>query len=467
MPSSSFRVASAVVLVAAVGLALSATALAQPAPQPGAGSSAQQPQRPERGRGGGGGGGGGMGMFGGMMGGGGGRGPSVSKADVERIGKALSMDKQQLEAATLLHEAYVSDYEAYAQDVRTKMEDLRREAREAQDPAAWQAMGQEMRKAAAKRTELEGKFLGEMKDVLNPAQAERWPGIERMRTRERTIGMGMLASERVDVVRQVESLKLDESKMKELQPVLEQYAAELDRELKARNTLYESAQGQAQEILTSGDTAKMTKMIEDARAAAIKVREVNRRYARQVELMLPDDKREIFAAAVKRESYPAVYREGRTVRAIKGVQEYTDLTAEQKQAITTIVETHARELAGLQSRMERAQDDRETSIKPDEVVASFMGGGGGGGGGGRGMGRGMMGMLDTPELEELRTKRRELDTTTMDKVKALLTPEQKTRLEGEDNDSDARPPRARNRDTGEGAAPARRSRPAQPANQQS
>lgn len=463
MTLPALRIAS---VAAVVGLSLSAATFAQTTPPGGAG--AQQPQRPERGRGGGGGGGMG-GMFGGMMGGGGGRGPSVSKADVDRIGKILSMDKQQLEAATLLHEAYVSEYETYAQEVRTKMEDLRREARDAQDPSAWQAMGQEMRKAATKRTELEGKFLTDMKEVLTPAQAEKWPSIERMRTRERTIGMGMMAGERVDVVRQVENLKLDPAKAKELEPVLEQYAADLDRELKARNALYEAAQGQAQDILMSGDTAKMTKMIEDARAAATRVRDVNRRYSRQVEALLPEDKQAEFARVVKRESYPMVYREGRTARTLKGVQEFTDLTAEQKQAIATIVETHGRELAGLQTRMEQAQDQRETSIKADEVVATFMGGGGGGGGG-RGMGRGMMGLLDSPELDELRTKRRELDTTTLDKVKALLSPEQKTRLEGDEEEGDGagRGPRGRNRDGGgEGGRPARPGREGRPPSQES
>jgi hypothetical protein len=420
-----------VLAVAGLSLGAGLPALAQSGSGSGSGQTAQPRQdRPQRGGGGGGMFGGMGGMFGGM-----GRGAGVSQADLDRIGAMVGMDKAQLEAAGMLREAYVAELEAYGQQVREKMDDLRREAREAggADPSIWRDMGEEMRKAQARRQEMEAKLLTDMQDLLTPQQAEKWPAVERMRTRERSIGMGMMSGERVDVIRQVEQLELDEKAAKELAPVLEQYSIDLDRELKARNALFEANQGQIQEIFTSGDTAKATKLIEDARAAAVKVRDVNRRYARQIENMLPEAKRAEFATAVKRESFPAIYRTGRAGRTLERAAALDDLTAEQKTSIAQVMESHTREMASIQSQMERAYEQRETSIKADEVVGMFMGGMGGGGR------RGMGGLMDTPELEDLRTRRRDLETASLDKVRALLTDAQKERLDNRDDAERASP----------------------------
>ena len=416
-----YRVLSVLsVLAAVVGTPLAALAQTAPRPQSTPGSTNRQPQDNPRRAGGGGWGGGGFG---------GGRtfDISVTTVEMDRYGKMLGLDKQQQEAVKLLHDAYAADFADQADKMRTKMEDMRQEAREAQDPSMWQQMGEEMQKFRTKRTEMESAFFDDVKAVLTPAQAEKWPTVERTRRRESTIGRGLMSGERVDLVKVVDDLKLSDAAKAPLNAVLDQYSADLDRELVARNAVYDEAQNSFRDMFSGNmDQAKMTKTFEDGRAAALKVREVNNRFARQIEPLLPEDKRAAFADTVRRESFPTVYRTSQATRVVEAAPKIDTLTAEQKQTIQSIVDSFNRESAAINKQLETAIVEREASIKPDEIMGRFGMGGGGGGGGGRGGFGG--GMFDSEKISELRTQRRDLETATVDKIRAALTEEQQAEL---------------------------------------
>lgn len=444
---------SLALLIAVVGAPVAALAQSGGArPQAPSGGDRQPQDSPRRGGGGGGG-------FGGMGGFGGGRmfDVSVTTVEMDRYGKMLGLDKQQQEAVKLLHDAYAADFAAQADKMRTKMEDMRQEAREAQDPSMWQQMGEEMQKFRTKRTEMENAFFDDVKAVLTPAQAEKWPTVERTRRRESTIGRGLMSGERVDLVKVVDDLKLSDAAKAPLNAVLDQYSADLDRELVARNAVYDEAQNSFRDMFTGNmDQAKMTKTFEDGRAAALKVRDVNNRFARQIEPLLPEDKRAAFADTVRRESFPTVYRTSQATRVVEAAPKIDTLTAEQKQIIQSIVDTFNRESAAINKQLETAIVEREASIKPDEIMGRFGMGGGGGGGGRGGFGGGM---FDSEKISELRTQRRDLETATVDKIRAALTEEQQAELpqrggdrgdagggDGRGGDQGDQPRQRRNRD---------------------
>jgi hypothetical protein len=386
---------------------------------------------------------GGFGGFGGRFGNAG-----ITDADLKSYAAILNLDKSQMEAAKLLLEAHQQELDAQQDAARDKMDTARREAREAQDPAAFGKMAAQMQTFRAERQKLEDRFLSDLKETLTPEQAAKWPIVEQTRRREKTMPRGLIAGERVDVIKQVERLKLDDKTKSELKPMLEQYAQELDKELITRNTLADAAQAGAGEAFANMDAAKITKTWEDARAASMRVRDVNRKYARQIEPLLPEDQREAFVEAARRESYPTVYRPTLASRSFDRVSRIGDLSTEQKDTLKTLRENFDRELSALQKQMEAAHDQREASIKPSEVIATMSRGGGGGGGGGRGL----AGLMDTEQMRDLRDKRQTLERSTVEKVRAMLTPEQREKiLDNEDDDrgdrdDTDRPRRQRNQD---------------------
>lgn len=432
------------VLAACAACSLSVLAenvLAQGAPQPG-GDGARQPNRGGDGQRRGGFGGGGM--FGGGMG----RmtEPAVSSEDLERYGKMVNLDKAQQQTVKDLYDAYKADTDAMMKSARDKIDAIREEARD--DPSRWQELGEEMQKIRTKRTEMEKSFFNDVKLTLTPEQQEKWTGVERLRRRETSIGRGLMSGERVDLVRIVEDLKLKPEQAQPLQATLDQYATDLDRELTARNEVYDRAQGNIRQMMTGGDPEAMQKMMDEGRAASKKVRDVNNRYARQIEGMLPEDAKAKYQEAVKRASFPMIYRPTYANRVIDAAADMADLTAEQKQSITEIKERYAREIGTINAKLETESVKREESVTAADMMGGF----------GRGGGRGGM---ESEEMQTLRNQRRELDTTTIDRIEALLTPEQKAKLPERNADGEGRRPRGGENDAGgnnNGDQPRRRPR---------
>jgi hypothetical protein len=425
----SFR-SKSIALVAFSACSLFALADSVLAQQPGGGGGNQpgngqrQPgQRGNRNNGGQPGGGGGFGGGGGMFGGG--RAmfdPSVSTEDMDKYGKVLNLSKAQQTAVKALHDSFVQDYTTAAEKVRDEMDAIREDARE--DPSRFQEIGELMTKFRTKRADMEKAFFTDVKTTLTPEQATQWPAIERMRRRETSMNRGMMSGERVDLIKIVEGLKLSAEQKKGVDPVLEQYSVDLDRELVARNDYQDKMQGQMRDMFgPNADQSKAEKMLTDGRAIANKLRDVNKRYSRQVENALPDEASKTkFQSEVRRESYPQIYRQSRSTRQIDEALALKSLSAEQKASIEGIKSGLDRDVSGVNQKMETAYEQREQSLTASDIMGRF-GGGGGGGPGGRG--RGGFGMVDSEELTTLRDQRDDLEKAAVDKVMAILNEEQK------------------------------------------
>lgn len=438
--SARFMLISAVAAMSVGSLVLAQSQPAGGGNQPGA--SGERPRRQ------GGGGGGAGGMMGGM-----GRvfETSVSKDQMGRYAELLGLDDAQKTAVMDLYDAYKADYEASVKSAQQKLQDLRDEARD--DPTRWADLRDEMQKLRDQRNKAESAFFDDVKTALTPAQAEKWPGIERMRRRESSVGRGMMSGERLDLVRVVEDLKLPPEQAKSLSATLDQYSVDLDRELVIRNEAYDKAQESFREMMTGGDPEAIQKIMDQGRAASMKVRDVNKRYVRQIEGQISDEAaRAKFQDAIKRASFPAIYRPTIATRTIDAAEKLPDLSAEQKQSIADIKGRLAREAGAINQKMELAYTAREETITSADIMGRFGRGGGGGGQGGGGGRGGAGGMFDNEETTKLREERRGLERAALEKIQALLTEEQKAKLPSTGgDDGEERPRRDRGGDAG-GAA---------------
>lgn len=335
--------------------------------------------------------------------------PSVTSDQIRDYSKRLALTSEQQEVVGMLFEAYQTDFAAKARQARDRMEALRDEARETQDPTIWGDMGAERQRFAGERTKMEQAFFTDLKDVFTPEQANAWTRIERERRRQESMPMGVLSGERVDVVRLTETLDLSDDQRRALEPVLDQYQEELDRELVARDVIYIEAQGRMREFFTGGgDEASLQQLVERGRTAGGRVRDVNRRFSRQVEQMLPEEQRESFVSAVKRESFPMVYGpRSYGQRVLEAAVDIEGLTESQRTAIAAAREQYTRDAATINARMERAIEEQEATFD----LAQMRQGG-------------WFRMANEGPMGDLRRERRELDDTVVDKVRALLTPEQ-------------------------------------------
>jgi hypothetical protein len=396
------------------------------------------PVHAQGGRGGGGGGGG----FGGP---GGGMAqlfdPSVSTKELDSYAVTLGLDKSQKEAVKALFDAYQQQFNAAAKTARAKFDAAREEARD--DPSVWRDIQPQMDAFRKTRDDMEKSFFSDVKSVLNDQQTARWPAVEREHRREHTVSRGLLSGERVDLIKLVDDLKLPADAKKTLDPTLEQYAIELDKALIARNEAFDKMQGRMRDLFQGDISKELEDMFNKSRETAIGVRDVNRKYQRTIEASLSEDKKAAFVSAFKAESYPRIYRPSYASRVIDAAAGMADLEDSQKQSISSIKETYARDTGAINKDLEAATEEQEKSITPQNLRNMF----------GPGAGQGKLG--------DLMTRRRELDRDTEEKVKALLNDKQKEKLpqRGNNNDPNAGGGR-RGQGGAQGDAPARRNRPA-------
>jgi len=339
---------------------------------------------------------------------------ALNSRDLGRYADILGLDPEQREVVEVLFEGYMDEFQAGIQEFRDEMNAIREEMRDERGgPERWQAMGELMETFREKGERLQSTMLGDMRAILTTEEEEHWPRVERAIRRDQTLRRGFLSGERVDVVRLVDRLELGESEEAELDSVLIQYEIELDKALEARNDMQEDAMEDIRELFQSGDEEKMQDMMDKGRKASARVRDVNKRYFRQIESMLAGDARYQFEEAYKQAAFPQVYRGQRGGRVLESVGNFDDLTEDQQRTLTAIRNDYEREIGAINTEHAKAIEENEMTM----TVRDFFRRGRGDRGGDRGPG------------SEFNDRKRELDDKTLESVKQILSAEQVERME--------------------------------------
>jgi hypothetical protein len=348
-------------------------------------------------------GGGGGGMFGNAMS------APVSKGDIEKMAKTLNLSTDQQTAAQSLLDGYLAGYQKKADDLRAEMREMGQNG----DFSEMRTKGQEFRKY---RAESEKQFFADVKNLLNKNQTEQWATFERSHKREQSMGRGMMSGERADVISLVEKMKLPADKMKAVQPALDAYANELEKPIDRRNEIQDRFMNDVDMgslFRGDGDDATRKKaedLIKEGREAASAIRDINRKYAKQVENILGGDEGTKFADEFHKASFPTIYGNPRYVdRAFTAALDMKDLQPNQVEGIKALQEKYKRDVKPMDEASEKAQEEREANFS-FQNMQNFRGG------------------QNDEAAQEARRKRRELDDDAITKLKAILTPEQAGKL---------------------------------------
>jgi len=373
----------------------------------------------------GGGGGRGRGMFGGgenMI-------PPVSLRQVEQFSKIVGMTADQKEAADALLEGYSQQAAVAAKAMRQASDKARESMRDGgqADPAVWQGVQDAMTTFRDERKKLDDGLMNDMKAILSPEQVEKWPAVERAHRREGTLRWGRMSGERVDLVDLTQKQTLPEESREQVLPLLIQYEEDLDRELLRRNELYQTSMEKMGELRRRGDMDAMQDMIEKGREAGKRVRELNRKYFRQIMDSLPEDNKAPFQVAFKEASYPDVFRKGYAGRVAEAAGAMVDLSSDQKDKVGEIAKRYQTALAPLNEKTAVAQEESEEKFNLREMAGR--------------------GWRQEGPVADLRRERRDLDSKLIGEIKGVLSEEQATRLpERTEDEEGADRQRGRNRE---------------------
>lgn len=353
----------------------------------------------------------------------------VTNREIDLFTQVAGLTTDQKEAAKTILEGYQVNFRSRSNRVQRDMDRVREKFQETRDPSVWLELRTTMQDFRAERAAMEEQFFSDFKSLLTPQQVERWPAIERAHRRSRTLGRGMISGERADLIQIMESSAFPVDVQATVLPVLGDYEEALDRALIARNKAYDEVADAFQQGGMGDGFARVQELFAKGREASVRVRELNRRYARQIMDMLPEPSKEAFDLAFKRASYPDVYRPTSAGRQINAAEQFTDLDDTQKESLSAVKATYARSLAAINEKMAAAITKREEEFDPRQMMQQRMGRGGRGGGQG-----------DNDQTADLRREKRALDETTAANLRKILREDQVGRLpqEGDDEAGDRR-----------------------------
>ena len=339
--------------------------------------------------------------------------PNVNARQLRQYAKLLALSPDQIAAAEALLAGYETEYLAAIKRFQEIQQAANQEFMQSGDMQEVQGAVQDAIKKFNKRTAaLETSLMNDLKAILEPAQAEEWPRVERMHRRLSTINWGSISGESVDIADLVEGLRLRPEQAATIAPVLAQYELDLDRELKSRNALIEE---QLRDWLEGGianfDLEKMKKQATDLREAGRKIVELNKRYVAQVQPLVPAEFQAEFAQKVKLASHPMVYRQSYADRVLDAALRLPDLDTSQREALTILADTHRRDAGAINDRWAAAITDNELNPTDDNPFAAMM-----------------PNRQLPPAIKDAKEARDALDQRTIDAVTALLSEAQRAKL---------------------------------------
>lgn len=350
---------------------------------------------------------------------GGPNGPEISKKSVERYANLLGLDPTQREAANALQQAYSEASQKISQEMQESFKAVQDEAQDGDHSAVLEKMPDIMRKHGEKRAVLQKSFLDDLKSLLTPKQEEGWPKLERLRRREghgSGMGVGMVSGSGIDLTELLPKLKLPETETVTLEDTLEQYQQDLDKAIIEREKSRADRDGnEPGNVRVEFDMEKMKARNTEEREHAIKIRDLNRQYARRIGALLTDESRAKLDEEFKKRSFRQIFKEPYPAKLLGSALKFDDLDANQKKALLAEQETYYREVASLNEKWMHALDKAETEGKAGGM---FM----------------LPGMgSESEELTAARKARRELDDKTAQRVKTALNEKQREKLPKKNN----------------------------------
>lgn len=347
----------------------------------------------------------------------------ISRRSLDDYAQILSLTPEQKESVKALHEGYTAAHAEARKEMSKAYAAAMEKVQETQD---WQVLQKElprqMRAIGETIEKLEKGFLDDVRALLDARQDEKWVRVERHRRRENGTRMAMVSGQGVDLVRVLNTLKIDPAAAPELQDSVERYEADMDRaiaamqgfqkEQEAKYADFEIDMSKMQELMKEGERM-LREMVERARA----LRDVNRQYARLIESALAEEQRPAFRAEVNRRTYPLVYRESWESKAISAALGFNDLAADQRSALTALTADYRSEAEGLNREWASAVQAQENKTGGQALEWTAM-----------------MGGQDEEtrrvkaETNRARAARKDLDKRIRTKLMAILTEGQQDRL---------------------------------------
>lgn len=341
--------------------------------------------------------------------------PGFTTKDLEHASQLFGFDEVQREIAGEMVNEYLGRMGAGVEQMTTILRAAEDEFEDTRDIAIWDDFRDRTQAFEQRKDMITKQLMADLRLLLTTEQEMRWPRFERDLRRMATIDEGGLVSgEAVDLVALLDEMGVDGEAREVIASIENQYVTELDRALITRNEVYEESTDKAFERFTTegfDDFEKVMdyfrELLEDAMIQAVRVRDINLRYAATIGRALSPEIGEEFADRFNELCYPRVYRVSTTDRAFETILSFEDLAEEQRGRVLEAQTRYRQSRERLDANWARAIAEQEEERDVMRVMGIEP---------------------STEATRETRTARRELDRTAYEQVLQVLSEDQARRL---------------------------------------
>jgi hypothetical protein len=286
----------------------------------------------------------------------------------------------------------------------------------------FQLMAKEMpaiaKEAMNKARAIEKSFFEDLKALLTPEQEAKFNLVEYHRRRETWLRIGLRSGQGVDLIEALEKNKIDPKSNPELNEAVNAYMENVDKLLRPVEGLLDEAMTKMFDKMGKGDFMTMADAFVPMDDQAKKIRDLNRDAARKILPLLSEKDRAAVDLDIKRRSFPRIYKESNPERAMAAALKFDDATQDQKDAIKSLMESYKRDAESANDKWAAAQEEKEE--KKGGKVKMMMN-----------MWQEQGGEDDAAKAKKARE---ELDAKTIDRLKAILREDQRSKLPAEKKD---------------------------------
>lgn len=361
-------------------------------------------------------------------------GPPITQADFDGFVRLLNFQDEQKQAAAMIYTQRLANYQAKAGPLQKMLADLMaRQMQAMRDGAHMEAepTETEMKKlnevakaADVERAALRTGVMDDLRSLLGDGQDEAWQRVEMADRRNRLLrsqSLLMAESGRVDLravlARSVDAKALDATVSERVDRAMADWDQAIDIHARTMAPLEDQIRAVAFEERKPEQMERQMRLMGEGAAIARKVVTTTEAAHKAIAAELPPEAAEKFAEAFLRASHPRLFRTRHGERTADAALALLDLTAEQRDRLTAIRDTHQAALKRLRPaaiKRQKAMEEFQAAFlaaKDDAERAKIS--------------ESMSSMWSEPDpMVEMRTK----DNEVVKQVRAVLTEEQRKQL---------------------------------------
>ncbi len=358
----------------------------------------------------------------------------LDQNEVSRMAEVLELDEGQIAIISAMFSSFDEAYQNEVDQSRKEFEDTMRGIRESGD---WTNMMPKMmslgRESEGKAADLEASFLNDIQEsILTKEQQARWPSYEQARRRRATLVAGArIPGEGVDLIALVDEQELTEEERARIEPTLESYATELDHALTDRDRYVNEVMNRLDTIMKGEDQRNVDDVMRVGNEKRETIRTINTNYAELIASQLDSPAGSEILDTFHKKAYPRIYQD----TAVNGYAEklfaLDSLSEDQRRQISAVYDDYESRIRDL-NRQLAVLDTKQQEERQARMYQGFQLMYTEGPGAARDQMRQMWQSFRAEQQQDqstdpmyiLREEKVDLETTTLDGLVQVLTPEQ-------------------------------------------